>query len=413
MCDRDPGAQSLSWPERGVACVWLPRLPIRVEILRHPYWDGRPVVLGGGPGERKVVQHCSLEAEQAGVRPGVPLREVRSRCSDAIIRQSSPVLASTVLDELAGKLRQVSPAVEAADEQLFLDLRGLQRLYQHSLLRLERAIRAVIPPVLHPRISIAPGKLVAAIAARQAPASGLLSVADGETVRFLAPLPIGVLPLAPEMLKRLERLGLRTVADVAALSFSAVQAEFGPAGAQAWRLAHGQDSATIVPRSVIPTVQASLRFDHSLASTDAILAALNILLARAFGDSNLRGRSARQARLRGLLTNGTVWERLITFKEAVSSKQVAYEALKSKLQLPRALPEAAFDELSLMLLGLGGEAAKQPGLFSARARQHAEIVEAMRQLRARYGSSPLYRAMEVEPWSRIPERRWALIPDEP
>lgn len=215
------------------------------------------------------------------------------------------------------------------------------------------------------------------------------------------------------MLKRLDRLGLRAIGDLAALPFSAVQAEFGPSGAQAWRLAHGQDSAVIVPLSVMPTVRASLRFDDPLASTDAILAALSTLLARAFGDPHLRGHSVRQARLCGLLADGTIWERLITFKEAVSSTRVAYDALKSKLQLPRALPEAPLDELSLILLGLGGEAAKQPSLFSTRARQQAEIVEAMRQLHARYGSAPLYRAVEVEPWSRIPERRWALIPDEP
>ena len=58
---------------------------------------------------------------------------------------------------------------------------------------------------------------------------------------------------------------------------------------------------------------------------------------------------------------------------------------------------------------MGGEAARQPSLFIARARQLAEIAEAARQLQARYGRVPLYHAIEVEPWSRIPERRWALV----
>src|SRR5437588_653682 len=47
-----------SWPDVRVACVWIAQLPLRVEILRHPAWDGRPLVLGGAPGERKVVQLC-------------------------------------------------------------------------------------------------------------------------------------------------------------------------------------------------------------------------------------------------------------------------------------------------------------------------------------------------------------------
>jgi DNA polymerase-4/protein ImuB len=71
------------------------------------------------------------------------------------------------------------------------------------------------------------------------------------------------------------------------------------------------------------------------------------------------------------------------------------------------------EEFSLELLGLGGEAVKQPSLLSAHMTRQAEVVEATRQLHARYGYTPLYRAMEVEPWSRVPERRWALIPYDP
>ena len=410
----DPAlAQPFSWPVRGVACVWLPQLLIRVETLRHPDWDGRPIVLGGGQGQRKVVQSCSSEAERDGIRPGLPLREVASLSPDAIICQPDPVHAARVLGTVLGRLQRVSPAVEAADERLFLDLRGLQGVYQHSLGLLERAIRAAVPPSLHPRIGVAPGKLVAAIAAHVATPSAMRVVSDRGTVRFLAPLPVSHLALAPELLKRLDLLGLRTVADLATLPFSAVQAEFGPAGARAWKLANGQDESPVVPRHVPDTVRASLRFEHPLASIDAIMAALSSLLARTFGNPALRGHSVRQTRVRGLLSDATSWERLITFKEAVSSKEVAYDALKSKLQLPNALPLAPVEELSLELLGLGGEWAKQPELFSVHAKRQAEVGEATRQLHARYGHTPLYRAMEVEPWSRVPERRWALIPYEP
>jgi DNA polymerase-4/protein ImuB len=226
-------------------------------------------------------------------------------------------------------------------------------------------------------------------------------------------LPVEYLQLPPDILKRLGLLGLRTVGDLATLPFSAIQAEFGPAGARAWKLANGQDESPIVPRQSAQTVLSSLRFEHPLASIDAILAAVSTLLARTFGNPAVRGHSVRKARLHGLLSDESAWERLITFKEAVSSKEVAYDALKSKLNLPQALPTAPLEELSLELLGLGGEWAKQPNLFTVHAKKHAEVGEATRQLQARYGHAPIYRAMEVEPWSRVPERRWALIPYEP
>jgi nucleotidyltransferase/DNA polymerase involved in DNA repair len=418
---------SLPWPR--VVCVWLPQLPLRVEVLRRPIWDGRPLVLGGAPGERKVVQLCSPEAQRAGIRPGLPLREVLAVCPDAIVLQPDPVCVAAVLDEVLAALQGVSPAVEPTEERMFLDLRGLEALYASGgtgrwgdgptgrrgdegtgpIPALERAIRAAVPPLLRPRIGIANGKFAASAAARVVPPSGARVVPAAETAAFLAPLPIGSLPFDPDVLQRMDMLGLRTIGDLAGLPFSAVQAEFGPAGARAWRLANGRDDEPVIPSSYKPTVQASVRCDDPLASVEAVMAALEQLLARVFTDPAVRGRSVRQVRLRALLVDGASWERLFTFKEALSSREAARRALKSKLGLPNGLPPAPIEELYLELIGFGGEAAKQLSLFVARARQLGQIAEAARQLRARYGYLPLHHTVEVEPWSRIPERRWALV----
>src|SRR5215212_2548575 len=140
----------MAWPDVRVACVWIAQLPLRVEILRHPAWDGRPLVLGGAPGERKIVQLCSPEAEAAGVRPGLPLREVVPLCPDAVILQPDPVRTAGVLESVVAQLQRVSPIVEPADEgDVFLDLRGLQAMYP-DFAELEHAIRAAVPPLLRP-----------------------------------------------------------------------------------------------------------------------------------------------------------------------------------------------------------------------------------------------------------------------
>ena len=42
------------------------------------------------------------------------------------------------------------------------------------------------------------------------------------------------------------------------------------------------------------------------------------------------------------------------------------------------------------------------------------LKEALRQLQARLGAQPpIYQVREVEPWSRIPERRQVLVPFSP
>ncbi len=406
--------RSGAWPDVRIACLWIAQLPLRVEILRHPAWDGRPLVLGGAPGERKVVQLCSPEAEEAGVWPGLPLREVVPLCPGAIVLQPDPVRTASVLEAVLADLQRVSPLVEPGDGDdgyFFLDLRGLQGMYG-ELVALEEAIRAAVPPLLRPRLGFANGKFAAAVAARLAEPGLSKSrvVPASETQAFLAPLSVRHLVLLePEALQRMELLGVRSIGDLATLPFNAVQAQFGAPGAHVWRLAHGKDADPIVARPVSASVQDGLRFDDPLGSIEAVMAAIDQLLAHTFSQPALLGRSVRQVRVRALLSDGTSWERLYTFKEALSTRDAARRALKSKLDLPHGLPPAPIEELALELLGLGGEAARQPGLFVARARQLAEIADAARQLRARYGRVPLYHAVEVEPWSRIPERRWALV----
>jgi DNA polymerase-4/protein ImuB len=399
-----------SWPEASVACVWLPQLSLRVEVLRRPDLEGRPLVLGGGPGGRRLVQLCSPEAEQTGIQPGLPLREVLALCRDAVILQPDPVRTAEVFEEVVDRLQRVSPAVELDQEWLLLDLRGLREVYHADLGALERAIRGAVPQPLRPRIGVAGGKFTAWVAAHLAPLPGLRVVQAGEAGAFLAPLPIRYLPFAPDELQRLELLGLRAIADLAVLPFTAVQAEFGPTGALAWRLANGQDDAPVVPHRLSMAVQSSLSFDDPLASVDSVLIAVDHLLARAFRNPVLSGHSVRQVRLRALLADKTSWERLITFKEALLSLDAARSALRSRLQLPNGLPAAPVEALSLELIGLGGEGAKQMSLFAVHAKQEEQITEAARQLSARYGQTPLARVVEVEPWSRIPERRWALVP---
>ena len=41
------------------------------------------------------------------------------------------------------------------------------------------------------------------------------------------------------------------------------------------------------------------------------------------------------------------------------------------------------------------------------------LREAVKELKLKLGHSPLYRVVEVDPWSRIPERRHALLNFEP
>ncbi|MGE0688350.1 MAG: DNA polymerase Y family protein, partial [Dehalococcoidia bacterium] len=64
--------------------------------------------------------------------------------------------------------------------------------------------------------------------------------------------------------------------------------------------------------------------------------------------------------------------------------------------------------LTLRLSSLSGETGKQL-LLGEKQRQQRQVEEAIRQLKARYGYSPIYRCVDVEPWSVIPEERQILV----
>ena len=401
-----------NWPDVRVACVWLPELPLRVEVLRSPRLEGRPLVVGGGPGQRHVVTLCSAAAARAGVRPGLPLREVLPLCPDAVVVPPDPIRTAGVLEAAAAALERVSPIVEVGAEELYLDLRGLRELYRADLTNLERAIRAAVPSLLLPRLGVAAGKLVAAVAAREAPRQGARIVPAGEARGFLAPLPIDHLPLGVDALGWLRRLGLHTIGELAALPVGAVQAQLGPAGARAWHFAWGRDDEPVVPRRPTPSVRAAMRLDDPLASTDALFLALRMVLERAFADPLARNRAARQARLGALLADGSAWEQVITFKEPMAGADAAWTALKHRLGAAGMLPAAPVEELAVELRGLDGVPGRQENLFVNHQRPANAIQEVVARLEARDSHPPLYRAVPVEPWSRIPEERWALVPLE-
>ncbi|MGE3597021.1 MAG: DNA polymerase Y family protein, partial [Dehalococcoidia bacterium] len=112
------------------ACVVIPRFPLAVELMAQPELCGRPVVIGGAPEERKAVVVCSPEAEREGVRRGMPLRQARARCRDAIFLEARPSLYRDHFDRMLDALEQVSPLVEGAGlGRAYVGLDGLRGLF--------------------------------------------------------------------------------------------------------------------------------------------------------------------------------------------------------------------------------------------------------------------------------------------
>ena len=388
-----------------IAFVSIPRFPCAVEVQRQPELARRPLIVGDAEVPKRVLS-CSLNASAQQVRPGMTVREALGACPDAVIVPPDPVLYrarwESVLDALGG----FSPEVEDGDLGCaYVNVAGLGSHYRDDgalAAELIDSVRAASG--LDARLGLADGKFPAFAAATcVSPCESRVIPAGGEG-SFLAPLSVALLPVEHETVHRLRLFGLETIGQVAALSLPELQSQFGFEGRRLWQLVRGVDEEPLYPRPPVERVEASLSFEAPIAGIDVMVAASKQLLSRL--SPSLRGRAARELVLQTELATGRGWERRIVLREAVSESQRLAFVLRASLQ--NAPPPNAVRNISLRLAGLTGEAGKQLSL-GEHGRQQRQVEESIRQLKARYGYSPVFSCVDVEPWSVIPEQRQILV----
>jgi nucleotidyltransferase/DNA polymerase involved in DNA repair len=396
-----------------VACVWLPHFPVAIERRSRPALDRRAVVISETTEQRGGVLDCSSEAEGQGVRAGMSLREALGLCPSASFLPSDLPRYGDAFDQILRALETVSPLVDPASlGYAFVGLDGLNGHYRDEMALGDALAQAVHDASgLIPSVGLAEGKFTSRVAAVVTAAGEVCLVPKGRERRFLAPIDVALLPCSRDTLRRLELFGLRTMGDLAALPPGPVQAQFGFEGRRIWELAQGIDREPLRPLKREESIREHLAFYAPLISREALMTAGRQLLTRLLGQPAMRGRAARRMALRALLSDGRCWERAIVFREATADQKQMLCVLKTAVE---AAPlTAPIEELTIELSGFAGGTGKQEGFFSGDRRRQPQVAEAVRQLKARYGRSPVAQVVEVEPWSRIPERRHALIDYDP
>ena len=396
-----------------IACVLIPHFPLRVAMLDTPQLDGLPLVLGPVPGGRPLVGDVSPEATERGIRTGMTLREAMAMVPEVVVIDPNPAREADVSGAILAGLAELSPLVEPdRPGRCYVDLTGSVRQLGVPARAAERII-AALPVALRPRVGIAPGKFAAWVAARKAAPGQSRIVPSGEVAAFLAGEPSTALPVPPDVGDLLIRLGLKSLGQLAGLAPGAVAARFGPDGRRAWLLASGQSDladTTIRPREPVLTITEQVELPAPSTGREMLFLGIDEGIARAFGRPDMRDRHVRQVGLSAGIEDGRSWDRLLTMKEPTGYERLG-EVLRQRLG-DLALP-GAVERITLSLTGIITAPARQEALPGVRRRRPRPLVEAVQHLKQRYGASPIYRIAEVEPWSRIPERRHALISYEP
>jgi DNA polymerase-4/protein ImuB len=239
------------------------------------------------------------------------------------------------------------------------------------------------------------------------PAPPPVLLRQGDTREFLARLPVEVLPVSPAMHQRLRLFGLLRLGQLAAVPFSALQAQFGREGARAWDLAHSRDDSIIVPASRELRIVEEIDLPAPTALSEPLIVGTRGLLQRAFEHPEIRGRSLRRVDWRLGLESGEQLTRRAIFREPTADPARVLFVLRGKIERLQ-LPAAAIS-LSVTLSGLCSEYGHQANLWQTGPRRWKELVESVEQLNARTGGPQVFRIVEVQPWSRIPERQLGLV----
>src|SRR5881392_1236247 len=215
-------------------------LTAHLELARRPDLYGIPVIVGRW--DEHVVA-ASEEAQASGVLPGMALRQAEHLCPQATFVLPDEEATVRIRELVSAALYDLAPVVEVRDEGVaWIDVRGVVRPGESIREMRRRLLKAI---GREPRLGLAPGPFSARLAAARARPGRLLQVGDARA--FLSPLPSRELPLDAEQLERLDLLGLRTLAAVAAIGPRQLESQLGRDGRHAVLLARGDEPDQLEP----------------------------------------------------------------------------------------------------------------------------------------------------------------------
>ena len=388
-----------------IASVVIPRFTLRVA---HP--GGRldeAVALAPLSGGRRAVGEVSVAAVADGVEAGMPLSEALARCPSLRLVPSDPVGVAERWDRLLERLEGIGAAVESERPgEAFFEVDGLLGIHGGALEGVIAAAREAARTRV--RIAVAPNRFAAFVAA------GREAVVTRRALgRFLAPLPVTTLAagLGPDesearaLVGALRKLGLGTLGRLAAITADQAADRFGPIGLRALRLARGEDTP-LRPRRPREELVAEIELPEGAAGSQ-LGRALELLVDRLLAARERRERTVLALRLSALLEGGGSWSVEQGLGQPSESPRVIGSLLAPRLE---ALPEPA-SALRLRALALGPRAADQLALaLGGREPRRGRLAAAVREVRAAAGAEALLKAIDVDPGSRVPERRVLLTP---
>jgi DNA polymerase IV len=357
--------------------------------------------VGGQPDERGVVASCSYAARAFGVRSAMPMSRAIKICPNLIIVSHHHGNYGKVSDQVMERLHNLSPLVEQISiDEAFMDVSDLPESSLTLARDLQARIRAELD--LPCSLGIASNKLVAKIATDvgkaavrtgQSP-SAIMVVPPGEEAAFLAPLPHTALwGVGPKTAAQLDRLGLKTIGDIARWPEADLARRFGKWGHDLARHAKGLDDRPVETWRETKSISQEITFNRDVADGASLhhtLRELSDQVGRRLRESSLAGTTIK---LKLRWTDFTTISRQVTLPQPTDLDDEIYTAI---VQLFDA--EWQFGRfvrlLGVCVSGLGPPI-RQLSLLDAEPEKNRKLLTAVDKLRDKYGDQVVKRGRGI------------------
>ena len=253
--------------------LWCPDWPVVAACRETGLDPGDPIALT----EAGLVFACSAAARRDGVARGLKLREAQYRSPGLTLLDYDAALDARVFEPVVRAVEATVPGVQLIRPgTLAMRARGPARYYGGE----DAAASALLATVDElgvsgARVGIADGPFAAEQAARAARESSVGIVSPGASAAFIAPLPVGLVVDARTS-TLLNRLGVRTLGEFAALPGDDVRRRFGAAGAFAHDRAAGREQARVIARTPPPEFESEQHFEPPLDRIDQLAFAFRV-----------------------------------------------------------------------------------------------------------------------------------------
>ena len=364
-----------------------------------PTLKGKQVVVGAGA--RGVVLSANYAARKLGIRAAMPVSRAQRMAPQAIFIAPDHARYSEVSSHVMEIFHSYTPLVEPISlDEAFLDVTGSHRL-KGTGREIGELIRKEVfsSQGITCSVGIASTKFIAKLASQHCKPDGLLEIGPDRVLEFLHPLPVSAIwGVGPKTNEELQRLGLRTVSDIAHTPRSTLIRALGEgAGASLYELAWGRDYRDVTQDEPDKSISAAETFAEDLDDPDEILREFLRLIEKATGRMRARDLAAQTISIKVRFADFKTISRSKTVDLPVSGVQECYEVVK-KLYLALKL-----DRARLRLVGVGLEnlidqsGAPQQLQLGEREKGWREATEAIDRATARFGTGSVRPARLVDP----------------